>query len=138
MPFLVLLAVTGAFYLFKPEIEHAVYRDMIEVNEQGERALPSAMEVSVEEALHGEMLQLTLPERPDRSAQALVRVASGDVRTAYVDPYDARFLGSTGFGGVMQTVRKVHSLQLFGFWASSLIEIAAGWAIVMVLTGVFL
>ncbi len=138
MPFLILLAVTGALYLFKPEIEHVVYRDMIEVSERGQPASPSAIETSVEHALRGEMLQVILPERPDRSVRALVRIPSGDVRTAYLDPYDARFLGSTDYGGVMQIVRKIHSLQLFGFWASSLIEIAAGWAIVMVLTGVFL
>ena len=38
----------------------------------------------------------------------------------------------------MQLVRKIHSLQKFGFWASCLIEIVAGWAIVLVGTGVFL
>jgi uncharacterized iron-regulated membrane protein len=37
----------------------------------------------------------------------------------------------------MQVVRKIHSLQKFGFWASCLIEIVAGWSIVMVGTGLF-
>lgn len=38
----------------------------------------------------------------------------------------------------MQIVRKIHSLQYFGFWASCLVEIAAGWAIVLALSGIFL
>ncbi|MBV9509588.1 MAG: PepSY domain-containing protein, partial [Caulobacteraceae bacterium] len=68
----------------------------------------------------------------------LVRVASGETLTAFADPYDGHFIGATPFGGIMQLVRKVHSLQKFGFWASCLIEIVAGWAIVLVGTGVFL
>lgn len=137
-PFLALLAVTGALYLFKPEIEALVYRDMVVVTARADHAAPSVMQHAVEQALGGDMLQLILPARADRAAQALVRVASGEVRTAYVDPHDARFLGATPYGGVMQTIRKIHSLQLFGFWASALIEAAAGWAIVMVITGFFL
>jgi uncharacterized iron-regulated membrane protein len=68
----------------------------------------------------------------------IVRVASGETKTAFADPYDGKFLGATGYGGVMQVVRKIHSLQYFGFWASSLMEIAAGWAIVLVVTGFYL
>ena len=138
MPFLILLAVTGSLYLFKPEIERLVYGDMIEVAERGERASLAAVKATFEMALNGDVLQMRLPERSDRSIQALVRTPSGIVRTAYADPYDARFLGSTEYGGIMRTIAKVHSLQLFGFWASSLIEIAAGWAIIMVISGVFL
>jgi uncharacterized iron-regulated membrane protein len=38
----------------------------------------------------------------------------------------------------MQFVRKIHSLQKFGFWASCVIEAAAGWAVVMAATGLVL
>ncbi len=138
MPFLILLAVTGALYLFKPEIERVVYRDLIEVTPKGKHVSASVIKASVERALGAELLQMTLPEQPDQSVQALVRVASGEARTAYANPYDGRFLGDIPYGGVMQYVRKIHSLQLFGFWASSLVEIAAGWAIILVLTGIFL
>jgi uncharacterized iron-regulated membrane protein len=138
MPFLILLAVTGSLYLFKPEIERLVYRDLIVVSAKPTQVTPAAMKASVERALGGHVIQMTLPGQPDQSAQMLVRLASGEVRTAYADPYDGRFLGDTSYGGVMQFIRKIHSLQLFGFWASSLIEIAAGWAIIMVLTGIFM
>ena len=139
LPFLVLLATTGAVYLFKPEIDHAVYRDLIEVPARAQAAVPLAASVTaVERALDGRVEQVMLADRPDRSLRMLVRVASGEARTAYADPYDGRFLGSTPAGGVMQLIRKVHSLQYFGFWASSLIEIAAGWTIVLVAMGFFL
>ncbi|MFN7618644.1 MAG: PepSY-associated TM helix domain-containing protein, partial [bacterium] len=59
-------------------------------------------------------------------------------RTAFVDPYDARLIGSTGFGGVMETVKQLHSLILLGRWANYVVEIVAGWAIILVATGLFL
>ena len=37
----------------------------------------------------------------------------------------------------MQIVRKIHSLQYFGFW-QAVVEIVAGWAIVLALSGIFL
>jgi uncharacterized iron-regulated membrane protein len=65
-------------------------------------------------------------------------VPPGEARTVYADPYDGAVLGSIPFGGVMYTIRKVHSLQLFGFWASSIVEAVAGWVLVLVATGVIL
>lgn len=136
LPVLVMLAMTGGLYLFQPELNHALYHRFIDVEPRAAPpAAASAATASIESALDGRLLQITLPERPDRSVNAIVRVASGDVRTAYADPYDARFLGSSPYGGVLQTIRKIHSLQLFGFWASSIVEIAAGWAIVLVGSG---
>jgi uncharacterized iron-regulated membrane protein len=139
LPFLVLLAVTGALYLFKPELDYALYRPLIEAPARDAPAAQTGVVMTnVERAMNGRVLQLTLPDRSDRSVSLLVRIASGETRTAYADPYDGRFLGSIPYGGMMQVVRKLHSLQQFGFWASSLMEIAAGWAIVLVGTGTFL
>jgi uncharacterized iron-regulated membrane protein len=139
LPVLVLLAITGALYLFKPEIHNLLYREMVEVVPRASApASPSALRASVEAAMQGRVVQLTLPGRNDRSVEALVRVPSGEVRNAYIDPYDAKFLGSTEAGGAMQIVKKLHSLSIVGTWGNVLVEIAAGWAIIMVLTGIYL
>jgi len=138
LPVLVMLAVTGATYLFAPEIDGIVYRDMIEVEPRSTPALaPSAVVASVEAATSGEVVQTVLSDRPDRSVKMLVAV-DGEPRTVYADPYDGAVVGSTPYGGVMYTIRKIHSLQLFGFWASSVVEAVAGWVLVLVATGVFL
>jgi len=63
---------------------------------------------------------------------------SREAMTVFVDPYDGKVLGATGYGGAMQVVRKLHSLQYFGAKASWLMEIAAGWAIILALTGIYL
>ncbi len=139
LPILVILAVTGGLYLFKPEIHQLLYRDMIVVTPRDMAPAPaSALRAAAEAGLQGHVVQLTLPARNDRSVEALVRGADGLVRNAYIDPYDARFLGATDAGGAMQVVRNLHSLALIGPWANALVEIAAGWAIIMVCTGLYL
>jgi uncharacterized iron-regulated membrane protein len=139
LPVLVMMAITGGAYLFQPELDHLAYQKLEDVPARtAPMAPPSAVIAQVEAALQGRVLLITPPARPDRSMRLLVRVASGETLTAFADPYDGRFIGATPFGGVMQLVRKIHSLQKFGFWASCLIEITAGWAIVLVGTGVFL
>jgi uncharacterized iron-regulated membrane protein len=139
MPFLVTMAITGGLYLFKDEITHLVYRNMIDVPVRTTPMAPlSTLIASTEAGLHGQVLQISPQDRPDRAVRMIVRTPSGDALTAYADPYDGRLLGSFTYGGIMQTIRKIHSLQKFGFWASCLIEITAGWAIILVGTGVYM
>jgi uncharacterized iron-regulated membrane protein len=139
LPVLVMMAITGGAYLFQPELDHLAYRKLEEVPARSAPiAAPSVIIPKIEAALQGRVLVITPPARPDRSERLLVRVSSGETLSAFADPYDGHFIGATPFGGIMQLVRKVHSLQKFGFWASCIIEIVAGWAIVLVGTGVFL
>ncbi len=139
MPFLVMMAITGGLYLFKDEITHIVYRKMIDVPVRQALYAPASLSIrNTQKALGGAVLQFSPPQAPGLSERMIVRVPSGAALTAYADPYSGRFLGATSYGGVMQTIRKIHSLQRFGFWASCLIEIAAGWAIILVGTGVYM
>ncbi|MGH6868428.1 MAG: PepSY-associated TM helix domain-containing protein, partial [Methylocella sp.] len=140
LPFLLNMAITGGLYLFAPEISHILYSSLEDVlPAAGDAPLAaSALVQKTAEATNAEVLLVTLPAGPDKSVQMLIRTPSGESRTAFVDPYDGWLIGTIPAGGVMQIVRKIHSLQYFGFWASCLVEIAAGWAIVLALSGIFL
>jgi len=139
LPVLIILAVTGGIYLFERDITRLVYRDWIERPVQTSApASAETLQRAVESALGGKLIQITMPDRPGHSVQALVRVATGEVRHVYADTHDARVLGSHEFGGLMRVVAQVHSLSLFGTWANALVEIAAGWAVIMVFTGTYL
>ncbi|WP_430825693.1 PepSY-associated TM helix domain-containing protein [Brevundimonas diminuta] len=74
--------------------------------------------------------------RPSGAAHG--RSGEGSRSTAFVDPHDRRLLGVTAFGGVMETIKGLHSLSLIGTWATYLVEIVADWAIILVGAGVFL
>jgi uncharacterized iron-regulated membrane protein len=139
LPFLVMMAITGGAYLFRPELDHLAYRSLEDVPARAAARAPLAQVVArVEANLDGRVMEVTPSVRPDRAVTLLVRGSRGRALTAFADPYDGHLIGATSYGGIMQLVRKIHSLQKFGFWASCLIEIAAGWTIVLVGTGVFL
>jgi uncharacterized iron-regulated membrane protein len=138
MPFLLLLSLTGGLYLFKDEIDRAVYRPMIEVQAQAAQAAPDAWMASAAAAGGGRVATVLLPVRPDEAVRFQVDRPDGSSRTVFVDPHTARVTGTTGFGGVMETVKGLHSLTLFGPAMNILVEIVAGWAIILFATGLYL
>ena len=138
LPFLMLMALTGALYLFTDEIDGAVYRDLSRIEPRAGSAAPDLWVAAAETGLGGKVANVLVPARPDEAVRLTVNLPDGDKRTAFVDPYDARLIGSTSFGGVMETVKQLHSLILLGRWANYVVEIVAGWAIILVATGLFL
>src|SRR5690606_17864881 len=55
-----------------------------------------------------------------------------------VDPHDARLTGEIEGEGLMGTIKRLHSLEILGRPFNILVEVVAGWAIILVATGVFL
>ncbi|MBB5697840.1 PepSY-associated TM helix domain-containing protein [Sphingomonas yantingensis] len=136
LPFLAWLAVTGGLYLYKPEIERAVYADWLRV--EARPALPlSVLAKRVSDQTGGRVTQIAKPVAPE-SWRMTIALPDGAKRTTFVDPGDGRVLGTTRPGGLMGLVRELHSLVITGPVGNAVIEIAAGWTIVLVLTGVWL
>ena len=138
LPFLCWLAITGGLYLYKPELERLVYPGMVLV-EPAQSSLPlSTIVEKVEEATGAKVTAIDRPADRDRSWQLLITSADGQAHTAWVDPYRGRVLAVTRPGGVFQTVRDLHSLILTGPVGNRLIEAVGGWAILLVVTGLYL
>lgn len=138
LPFLAWLAITGAIYLYKPELERLVQPQLVEVVPAGSPLAISAVVERVEQATGATVTEVDRPARRDRSWRLLVTTAEGHARTAWVDPYRGTVLGLTRKGGALQTVRDLHSLILTGTIGNALIEAVGGWAILLVVTGVYL
>lgn len=140
LPFLVWLAITGGLYVFKAEIDGWFHRDLKVVSATGAAARPHSELVAAALAAHPGMLRkLTPAASPTGSAEVGITAASDERLTVFVDPYQARVLGALPEGGsVAWTIRKLHSLKYFGPIARGAIEIAAGWSILLVLTGAYL
>ncbi len=143
LPFVFILAVTGAVYLFKDEINDAAYRSLRTVEAQQERLAPSRIVAAALDAHPGEVTTYTPPAAPDRSAEVDVRGADGLKNTVYVNPYSAEVLGAQWESGpagspAMFVVRKLHSLEYVGWLGNRLIELAAGWMVLLVASGIYL
>lgn len=139
LPFLITLAVTGALYLFRDEIDAIVHSDLKEVAVQAERAAPAAMIAAATARYPGTAIKLTTPRSPTSSAEITVKTDAGEKLAVYVDPYSGAVLGALpNEGTIMWFVRSLHSLDYFGAIGRAAIEIAGGWAILLVGTGIYL
>lgn len=140
LPFIAWLALTGAVYLYQKPIDRWVHHDLKVVAAPQAAPSPASAQVAAVQATSGgEAFRYTTPERADGSVEIAVLGKQGQREVYYVDPASARVLGHLPEKGTFSgVVRQLHSLDLLGGWASALIEIAAGWAILLVLTGVYL
>jgi uncharacterized iron-regulated membrane protein len=138
LPVLLWLAVTGALYLYKPEIERAVYAPWRHVAATGAVLPLATMTARVAHATGGTVAQVARPADAGDSWRMTVAMPDGARRTAFVDPHDGRVLGTTRQGGVMEVVKQLHSLVIVGPVGNAVIEVAAGWTIVLVATGFWL
>jgi uncharacterized iron-regulated membrane protein len=141
LPFMITLAVTGALYLFRDELDAVIHADLkrVEIRHDAGMASPAAMVAAATTAFPGTAVKFTDPATPAASAEITVNTADQGKLAVYVDPYNGQVLGSLpDRGTVMWTVRTLHSLKYFGTATRWLIEIAAGWSILLVGTGIYL
>lgn len=144
LPFVILIAITGAIYLFKDEYTLAAQSDLRRVTPQESAPLaPSAITAAALEAHPGRLAAYTPAPAPDRAAEVKIADADGATDIAFVNPYDATVLGTAWDAGAsgspaMHVVRKLHSLEYVGWWGNRIIEAVAGWMVLLVATGIYL
>lgn len=141
LPFMILLALTGALYLFHTEIDGVIHADLkrVEVRAGVPTISPSAMVAAALAAHPGTAIRYTTPGDPGASAEITVETPAHETLAVYVDPHTGRVLGTLpDRGTVMWVVRQLHSLTYLGGFGQALIELAAGWSILLVGTGIYL
>jgi uncharacterized iron-regulated membrane protein len=139
LPFMITLAVTGALYLFKDEIDTAVYYDLKRVAVELSKVSPEVMVDAALANYPGTAVKYLDPATPESSAEITVATADFGKLAVYVNPYSGLVLGALpDRGTIMWTIRYLHSLKYFGDTARLLIELAGGWSILMVGTGIYL
>jgi uncharacterized iron-regulated membrane protein len=139
IPFVLWLAFTGSIYLFKPQVEAWLDRPYADLTHASRRVAPSAEVRAALAAEPGSVLHAyQLPRTPGAAAQVLVGKGSGETRV-WVDPRTARVLKAVPEDSrFMRVIFHLHGQLLMGDRGSILVELAASWAIVMIVTGLFL
>jgi uncharacterized iron-regulated membrane protein len=140
LPFLISLSATGALYLFKDEINGSLFAYRTQVAPQASSALgPDRLIFNALQAVpDASPVSYTDPAMPDRSA--VVTLASGAHRIlVYLDPYTGDVLDRVARDAEFMTVvRGLHSLAYLGASANAAIEVVAGFAVILVVTGAYL
>ncbi len=138
-PFMVLLALTGIIYLFKPQLDPLMYGHLLTVP-AAEHTLSADEQLQRAKAAlpQGTPSKYLPPTDATRSAQFVMRDGGRDV-TVFVDPYRGTVLGTQDAKNNLQAIaRALHGELMIGTLGDRLVELAAGWGVMLVISGLYL
>lgn len=139
IPFAIWLSVTGTIYLFKPQIEALIDQPYSNLEISGPTRLPSEHVNAALHAIPGGVLNAyVLPQSPHSAIQILVG-KDKELYRVYVQPETNEILNAEPEDQrLMQLVFHLHGDLLLGEKGSILMELAASWMIVLIVTGLYL
>ncbi|CAL2106985.1 Uncharacterized iron-regulated membrane protein [Tenacibaculum sp. 190524A02b] len=138
LPFVLVLSITGAVYLFNPEVEKEVkskaqlvskkqgklisYQKQWQVAKKNMKKRPTAMIIPNEKGMGVEFVSGRFSHKS----------------SLFVDPYTGNAMGSFSPKSTwMYTVRKLHGELLGGKVGTKIVELIACWMIVLIITGLY-
>lgn len=139
-PFLLILAVTGAIYLFNDEINDLAYPSLRFVAPSDE-TVPLSEVAAAARAAHpgGAVTRIDTPKADGRSVEVFVTPAAGDPRRVFVDPGTGRVLGSYVYTHTLVGFADVtHGSLMLGTLGDGIVELAACWGFILTVTGLYL
>jgi uncharacterized iron-regulated membrane protein len=138
IPFVIALSLTGAIYLFKPHYESWQQSQYHSLPISDERLAPNQqIQAALAAIPNGKFLSYRLPQAADEAV--LVNVQADSNWQVFVNPYTGEVLAKQDSSTtLMNIVRTLHGELLLGNVGSVLVELAACWAIVLLVSGVYL
>ena len=139
LPFVIILSITGCVYLFKPQIEAWTERDYNWLQPTQTPLPPSELIASALQAFPNSVFaSYELPADTRCAARVLLATDDGSQRV-YVHPGTAAVLGSIPEDQrIMRLFFRIHGELLMGDRGSNIVETAACWTIVLLLSGIYL
>lgn len=140
LPLLFILATTGLVILLKPTIERISYNDLLYVDKVASAVSFDNQRQAIQLEYPNASIDAVVPPRDSsRSSQFDITTEEGSSRSVYVNPQDGKVLGSINNDTRIDFVAtRIHGTLFLGTWGDYIIEMAAGWTLVMVCTGMYL
>ena len=139
IPFVIVLSISGLIYLFKPQIEAWNDRNYDNLQMTGPLKPASQQVAAALTAFPGSsFVSYELPEFDSSSARIVVKDGETQMR-AYIHPESLQVLHTVPENSrLMRWIFRLHGELLMGDRGSNLVELAACWTIVLLITGLFL
>ncbi|MEQ1814404.1 MAG: PepSY domain-containing protein [Candidatus Nitrotoga sp.] len=139
IPFVLILTITGTIYLFKPQIEASFDHPYNNLTITGNRTTAEEQVLAALAAVPGSVLNsYELPASPQSAVRVFVGSEEQKFRI-YVHPETLEILKKEEEDWrLMNVVHRIHGDLLLGDQGSNIVELAASWAIVMFITGLYL
>ena len=138
LPFVLWLACTGLVYLFKPQVEPWLERAYAHVADAPAQPVSAQVRAALA-AVPGTVLNAyEVPASPHAAARILLG-RGGDVTRVYLNPSSLRVLHVVRENDrFMRVIFYLHGELMLGTAGSMLVELAASWTILLLLTGLYL
>jgi uncharacterized iron-regulated membrane protein len=143
-PVLLIMAITGALYLFEHEIERVWYADVMRVQpSEKSMILQQQAALIAQQYPSAKILNVTYPRAADESFTWKINNNSVD-EDVFIDAGQAKILGEVDSDWrLMKAISRLHGkllLDKIGGYAvgSWLVELTASWVMVMIVTGAYL
>jgi uncharacterized iron-regulated membrane protein len=139
IPFIIILTLTGTTYLFKPQIEAALEAKYNNLAFDGAPKPVSQQIYTAMHAMHGATLtQVEIRDNP-RDALRVTLNDNGELYRLYVHPHSLDILKAQPLDErFMAIIKNIHGELTIGKPGEIIVELAASWAIVMIVTGLYL
>jgi uncharacterized iron-regulated membrane protein len=141
VPFAIVLATTGAVYLFKPQVEALTEHNINAGAQTGAQALPADDLVASAQGRYpaASFTRLTLARSPADPTVEVELAVAGTPRVLWVNRYTGAILADRAKGMLpMEFVKNIHGNLFAGNGGSLVVELMASWMIVLIVTGVYL
>ncbi|MFF2288963.1 PepSY-associated TM helix domain-containing protein [Peribacillus butanolivorans] len=138
-PLLIILAVTGSIYLFKPQIEQVLYQDYQEVIPQGNK-IPASQQIEKVKKLYPDAVVTKYHPGENASRSSEVSITSNNESlTIFIDPYTGKSIGELNDQDrIMDKIEEIHGELMAGTLGDRIVELAACWAVVLIVSGLYL
>lgn len=151
LPFVFVLALSGLAMLAAEPLDRHLQADLLTVVPRAAQSTAAEQAASVAAAYRGaELVTFRAASSPDASAQVEIlpaddasshaaHGAAAAAVTVFVDPYTGAVLGDLAAGDrLYDWTKRLHGTLLLGTFGDYVIEIAAGLAVLLVVTGLYL
>ncbi|GAB3479958.1 PepSY-associated TM helix domain-containing protein [Marinomonas epiphytica] len=140
VPFLLMLAITGLIMLYAPLLERAQHSELYFVDSASGQSISYEEQYQlVQQAYPGSNVsRFYLPAAAEESTRFQVKTPDDTVQV-FVDPYQGEVLGELSISQSLYAwADDTHGTFMMGITGDRLIEVAASFTILLILTGVFL
>lgn len=139
IPFIIILSITGPIYLFKPQIEQAIDARYDRLAFTGQPQSAAQMVSAALAANPGAKFKIIEVRQDIHDAARIILVDQGKKLRVYVHPQSLAILKQVpDEARFMNVVKTIHGELLTGRTGQVVVELAACWAIVMIVTGLYL
>lgn len=139
-PFLFILAFSGGVYLFKPQIEGYLYSEYTEVEQIEEQRLHYSNQAdSVRDAYPDASITSVIVHDEQKATEFLIQ-ENGVGSSVFVNPFTAEVTGIVNNDAKLTEIfKRIHSeLWIAGTVGNRIVELAACWAIILLVTGLYI